>query len=40
MSTPVATADDGLGLVLVQRLSNRWGVVRDSLTEVWFEIDL
>ena len=29
----------GLGLVLVDRLSDRWGIVRDRGTRVWFEID-
>jgi anti-sigma regulatory factor (Ser/Thr protein kinase) len=31
--------DSGWGLFLVERLSNRWGVVRDgSATRVWFEL--
>lgn len=29
----------GWGLVLVERLADRWGVVRDGLTLVWLEID-
>ena len=30
----------GWGLYLVERLADRWGVVRNHLTRVWFEIDL
>ncbi|MEA2439656.1 MAG: serine/threonine-protein kinase RsbW [Thermoleophilaceae bacterium] len=30
----------GWGLFLVERLADRWGVVRNSVTRVWFEIDL
>ena len=29
----------GWGLLLVERLSDRWGVKRNELTCVWFEID-
>jgi len=29
----------GWGLYLVERLADRWGVARDNLTRVWFEID-
>jgi anti-sigma regulatory factor (Ser/Thr protein kinase) len=29
----------GWGLLLVERLSDRWGVKRSDLTSVWFEID-
>ena len=29
----------GWGLYLVDELSDRWGVVRDRLTRVWFEVD-
>lgn len=41
---PVARTDDsrvdsGWGLFLVERLANRWGVVRDGdVTKVWFEL--
>lgn len=35
---PFATS--GRGLALVETLSDRWGVSRDRLTRVWFEIDL
>jgi anti-sigma regulatory factor (Ser/Thr protein kinase) len=30
----------GWGLFLVERLADRWGVVRNNFTRVWFEIDL
>jgi anti-sigma regulatory factor (Ser/Thr protein kinase) len=30
----------GWGLFLVERLADRWGVMRNSVTRVWFEIDL
>jgi anti-sigma regulatory factor (Ser/Thr protein kinase) len=29
----------GWGLYLVDRIADRWGVVRNSLNRVWFEID-
>jgi anti-sigma regulatory factor (Ser/Thr protein kinase) len=29
----------GWGLVLVDRLADRWGVARDEGTSVWFELD-
>ena len=29
----------GWGLYLVDRMSDRWGVARESLNRVWFEID-
>jgi anti-sigma regulatory factor (Ser/Thr protein kinase) len=29
----------GFGLLLVERLADRWGVVRDRGARVWFEID-
>ena len=29
----------GFGLVLVERLSDRWGVIRNRHNVVWFEID-
>ena len=29
----------GWGLYLVDQLADRWGVVRDQLTRVWFEVD-
>ncbi len=30
----------GWGLYIVDRLADRWGVVRDSGTRLWFEIDI
>ena len=33
------TKPGGWGLYLVDRIADRWGVVRNSLTRVWFEID-
>ena len=35
-----ATKPGGWGLFLVEKLSDRWGVARNQLTRVWFEIDL
>jgi anti-sigma regulatory factor (Ser/Thr protein kinase) len=29
----------GWGLYLVDRIADRWGVMRNTLTRVWFEID-
>jgi anti-sigma regulatory factor (Ser/Thr protein kinase) len=34
------TKPGGWGLFLVEKLSDRWGVARNHLTRVWFEIDL
>jgi anti-sigma regulatory factor (Ser/Thr protein kinase) len=34
------TKPGGWGLFLVEKLSDRWGVARNHLTHVWFEIDL
>jgi anti-sigma regulatory factor (Ser/Thr protein kinase) len=36
---PRSTSDSGWGLVLVDRLADRWGVAREARTRVWFEID-
>ena len=33
-------AENGRGLPLVDMISDRWGVARDDLSRVWFEIDL
>jgi anti-sigma regulatory factor (Ser/Thr protein kinase) len=33
------TRPGGWGLVLVDQLADRWGVVRDQFTRVWFELD-
>lgn len=30
----------GWGLYLVDRIADRWGVLSDERTEVWFEIDV
>jgi anti-sigma regulatory factor (Ser/Thr protein kinase) len=30
----------GWGLFLVERLADRWGVMRNQFTHVWFEIDI
>jgi anti-sigma regulatory factor (Ser/Thr protein kinase) len=38
--TAEATKPGGWGLFLVEKLADRWGVARNSLTRVWFEIDL
>jgi anti-sigma regulatory factor (Ser/Thr protein kinase) len=32
--------DHGWGLTIVDRVSDRWGVVEDESTLVWFEVDL
>ena len=29
----------GFGLVLVDRISDRWGVIRNRQNVVWFELD-
>jgi anti-sigma regulatory factor (Ser/Thr protein kinase) len=41
MRVVMRTGDDhgGWGLRLVDRIADRWGVVRDAGTHVWFEID-
>lgn len=36
---PNRTRPGGWGLYLVDRLADRWGVVRNHFTRVWFEID-
>lgn len=33
------TRPGGWGLYLVDELADRWGVVRDRFTQVWFEVD-
>jgi anti-sigma regulatory factor (Ser/Thr protein kinase) len=41
--SPRATAGSdgsGWGLYLVDRIADRWGVLTEEQTEVWFEIDL
>jgi signal transduction histidine kinase len=32
--------DGGYGLLLVERLADRWGVLHNGLTCVWLELDL
>lgn len=36
---PGRRGGDGWGLLLVDRISSRWGVVAGATTVVWFEID-
>ena len=36
---PVATESSGWGLYLVDRIADRWGVISEDRSEVWFEID-
>ncbi|MEA2430405.1 MAG: serine/threonine-protein kinase RsbW [Thermoleophilaceae bacterium] len=38
--SPGQSKAGGWGLYLVERLADRWGVMRNSVTRVWFEIDL
>ena len=33
-------AESGRGLALVDMISDRWGIERNALTRVWFEMDL
>jgi anti-sigma regulatory factor (Ser/Thr protein kinase) len=35
---PATGSDGGYGLVLLDRLSDRWGVQRDNGFSVWFEV--
>lgn len=37
--TPTMYQTSGWGLYLVDRLADRWGVVRKGSTSVWFELD-
>jgi anti-sigma regulatory factor (Ser/Thr protein kinase) len=36
---PARQSASGWGLYLVDQLSDRWGVMRNGTTRVWFEID-
>jgi anti-sigma regulatory factor (Ser/Thr protein kinase) len=36
---PGQSKASGWGLYLVDKLSDRWGVIRNHITRVWFEID-
>ncbi|HEX6400873.1 MAG TPA: ATP-binding protein [Actinomycetota bacterium] len=37
---PTVSDGSGWGLYLVDRIADRWGVLTEDQTEVWFEIDL
>jgi anti-sigma regulatory factor (Ser/Thr protein kinase) len=37
---PTVAEGSGWGLYLVDRIADRWGVVSEERTEVWFEIDV
>jgi anti-sigma regulatory factor (Ser/Thr protein kinase) len=37
---PVGGLGGGFGLQLLEAIADRWGVNRNGVTEVWFEIDL
>lgn len=37
---PTLSDGSGWGLYLVDRIADRWGVLTEEQTEVWFEIDL
>ncbi|HET9672138.1 MAG TPA: ATP-binding protein [Actinomycetota bacterium] len=37
---PTISDGSGWGLYLVDRIADRWGVLTEEQTEVWFEIDL
>ena len=37
---PEADAESGRGLAFLEALANRWGVVHNGETCVWFELDL
>jgi anti-sigma regulatory factor (Ser/Thr protein kinase) len=37
-SRPTEDEVTGWGLFLIDQLSERWGVVRDKVTTVWFEV--
>jgi anti-sigma regulatory factor (Ser/Thr protein kinase) len=37
---PRADEDGGFGLVILDTISDRWGLDRDELFRVWFEVDL
>ncbi|MEX0834184.1 MAG: ATP-binding protein [Actinomycetota bacterium] len=38
-TTPSLYQESGWGLYLVRQIADRWGVLRDGATCVWFEID-
>jgi anti-sigma regulatory factor (Ser/Thr protein kinase) len=37
---PTISDGSGWGLYLVDRIADRWGVLTQDRTEVWFELDL
>ena len=37
---PTVSDGSGWGLYLVDRIADRWGVLTEEQTEVWFELDL
>jgi anti-sigma regulatory factor (Ser/Thr protein kinase) len=37
---PTGSDGSGWGLYLVDRIADRWGVLTEEQTEVWFEIDV
>lgn len=37
---PTASEGSGWGLYLVDRIADRWGVITNNRSEVWFEIDV
>jgi serine/threonine-protein kinase RsbW len=37
---PSPSGENGWGLYMVDKISDRWGVLRNEPTSVWFEIDL
>jgi anti-sigma regulatory factor (Ser/Thr protein kinase) len=39
-STPPPDGSSGRGLILVGALADRWGIVKNGTTRVWFELDL
>lgn len=39
LPTSTTRRDSGWGLLLVDRLADRWGVITSRTTTVWFEID-
>ena len=40
VAMPSEDAESGRGLAFLDALADRWGVIRDSETCVWFEVDL
>jgi anti-sigma regulatory factor (Ser/Thr protein kinase) len=40
LASPAPHAGGGYGLLLLDRVADRWGVRSDGVTAVWFEVDL